>query len=191
MTNKLQVTSEQFHALGKYIENNGSSLTRFVEGRQSWRNRYAPIKDLTIDEMATALYVGYEIAVVVPEFKVGDWVTQMNAGAVLSMGRDVIVSQVVSIGGYIELNDVPGVFTADYLRLATPNEIFWAELGRGTNELRYGDAILIGKNVIYRITEEAKGFDEVTMEDAGHRLGSGSITKIFPVESMLEMPLKE
>lgn len=190
MTNKLKVTAEQKAALDTYTSTDyGNSLEEYVNFKDCWSNTYLPLTELSLDEMATALYVGYEVEE--DKFKVGDWVTPRVSGRDLSTENDIKVAQIVGVDGYYEINDCGGIFTHDYLRLATPNEVFWAKLGRKTNELRYGDVIVSGLSCLYRITEEAEFADETTMEDAGHRLGRGTISKIFPVESELKMPAKE
>ena len=61
MTTKLQVTAEQKKALDTYVEYAGRSLREYENHRHGWQDSYIPLKTLSFDDMATALYVGYEI----------------------------------------------------------------------------------------------------------------------------------
>jgi hypothetical protein len=60
-TTKLQVTAEQKKALDTYVEYAGRSLREYENHRHGWQDSYIPLKTLSFDDMATALYVGYEI----------------------------------------------------------------------------------------------------------------------------------
>ena len=62
MTTKLQVTTRQHEDLTNFIERK-YTLAIFVKQSNGWDEElpYGSLKHLSVDEMATALYVGYEI----------------------------------------------------------------------------------------------------------------------------------
>ena len=189
MTNtqtKLQVTAEQKTALDLYTDSHGTTLFNFENYRTTWTNVYKPIKDLSLDDMAKALYVGYEVPA--PKFEVGDWVTPINPDNLLSTYTGARVAKIEKSGNYLELENVGGIFTRDYVRHATPNEVFWAKMGRKENEVRVGDIIVDDDGSLYRVVASGAFIDEISVEDAVELSEAGEIYTIYPAESAVEFP---
>ena len=187
MTNKLQVTAEQKTALDTYVEYAGRSLREYENHRHGWQDSYVPLKTLSFDEMATALYVGYEVPV--PKIKVGDWVTPVRADKWLSNNPDIRYAEVTKLHtSTLYLKDCAGTFTYDYVRLATPNEVFWAKMGRKENEVRIGDIVVDDDGSLYRVVASGAFIDEISIEDAVELSEAGEIYTIYPAESAVEFP---
>jgi hypothetical protein len=189
MTNtqtKLQVTAEQKTALDLYIDSHGTKLWKFENDRDTWTNVYKSIKNLSFDEMATALYVGYEVPA--PKIKVGDWVVPAKAEW-LSSSRGIKCAEVETADrNTMRLKGCDGPYTYDFVRLATPNEVFWAKMGRKENEVRVGDIIVDDDGSLYRVVDSGAFIDEISIEDAVELSEAGEIYTIYPAESAVEFP---
>ena len=187
MTNKLQVTAEQKTALDLYTEVHGTALSNFEKYRTTWTNEYKTIKELSFDDMAKALYVGYEVSK--PKIKVGDWVTTINPDEWLSRSHGIRFAEVETTSRItMNLKGLDGPYTYDFVRLATPNEVFWAKMGRKENEVRVGDIIVDDDGSLYRVVASGAFIDEISIEDAVELSEAGEIYTIYPAESAVEFP---
>src|SRR5690625_7963427 len=68
---KVKLTQEQADAIERGIKIYGKSRIMNVHALDGWVGNLNDLNGLTKDEIARALYVGYEVE---SEFKVGDWV---------------------------------------------------------------------------------------------------------------------
>lgn len=73
MGGKLKVTAKQSTALDVF-KSYGNTLQFFLNIKQ-WGNTYQPIREFSIDMMARAIYIGYEIEQP-PPFTIKQWATR-------------------------------------------------------------------------------------------------------------------
>lgn len=146
---KVKVTQEQADAIDLFTFT-GNTLEGFSRKRKSFSNAFKSIKELTVDEMAKALFIGYEVE---PEFKVGDWVSYDNG---IAGWMTKVVVQIE--GSYLHLTPT-GMLLKKFARHATAEEIakekqhrWWNSHGREVWELRRGD--IIQKNETNGVTYE-------------------------------------
>lgn len=159
---KVKLTREQADVIEKVKCNSDDKVDTFLEyhlaHRHSYKDAFTPLLDLTVDEIAIALHVGYEVE---PEFNVGDWLH-------LHLNNEDVVREYHSPSHmkehhfYKNLEGRPRPFSGeDYIRHATPEEIaeekerrLFAENGREPWELAGGD-ILKANDGGYLVTVKA------------------------------------
>lgn len=173
MTNKVVLTKEQAEAIEKY-KLMSWDVSNFIAVKDQWTSKYAPLKTLTVDEMAIALYVGYEIEQ--PKIEVGDWVVRTKYGF---HG----VKRVSSIDHrYLKVEEDDVSYLLENTRHATKEEIFWAELGRESGELRIGDVYCYENGISYSIDNQDR------LEMVKNRYKKGSLKGFYPAESFKPFP---
>lgn len=160
---KVKITQEQANWLEKLIAEKSNGRTGVMNSHcdgGKWVDGAEPLNVLSADEMARALYIGYDIK---PEFKCGDWV-------------------------YWD-DDTVGIYTPQpkgyekhiAVRHATPEEIakekerrWWSSNGREVWELKQGDVLMGIHRALYEVTADPKS----------HRYGvyTGNDTHDFTID---------
>jgi len=185
--NKLQVTAEQAKALDLFVSK-GTSLETFTAFHKGYRNNYSPLNAFSIDQMAVAKFIGYEIEK--PKIKAGEWVTRIReasnessnfrAGVTFQVNRTTDITAVDQNEKYHAIRS---------LRHATPVEIFWAELNRPDQMPVVGDVVLTTDGEVFRVRDlRHLNSSECTIQDALRWIERGSVKNIYPVDSRKEVP---
>ena len=138
---KVKLTQEQADAIERGIKIYGKSRIMNDHALDGWVGNLNDLNGLTKDEIARALYVGYEV---VPEFKVGDWVYVEAPKEELPN-----VYKIMNTERYIvNLDRLYGKHKKSDIRHATPKEIaeekerrWWVKHGRDVWELKEGDVL--------------------------------------------------
>lgn len=142
------ITREQAEALNEIFEKTAFTKDELID-LYAETGLYRSLRDLSVSELAKALYIGYEVE---PEFKVGDWVfweTKSNGPIPKTAFK---IENFIKNGVYPDEWPSPyaggGPIPIEELRHATPEEIekekerrWWAKHGRDVWELREGDLL--------------------------------------------------
>lgn len=139
---KAKLTKEQAEALDELFEKTTWSKDEMIDlhaAGTKW-GPYRSLNELSVSELAKALYVGYEVE---PEFEYNDWVYQEATNTIARIkGFNSEDNRV-----YIDHDEVISVHTST-IRHATPAEIaeekerrFFAKHGRKPWELKPGDVL--------------------------------------------------
>lgn len=133
------LTREQAEALDEIFEKTAFTKDELID-LHAKTGLYRSLRDLSVSELAKALYIGYEVE---PEFKVGDWIVAIGKTVKLV---DETKTTFILDGGIGEKNKR---IVKEHYRHATPQEIekekerrWWAEHGRDVWELRKGDVLI-------------------------------------------------
>ena len=143
---------------------------------------FKPLNQLSIADLARALYVGYEIEK--PKFQAGDKIIHCNEIFTLEEKHSLMDSKV-----YWSFKEAAGTIDESYLTKAKPEEIYWLhELGRDSvGEFREGD-VIITQEVSYRYSVDGE-VDTIGPGTTKLWMDQGIIKGIYPVESF--KPMKE
>ena len=159
MTEKVVLTREQAEAIERGIKIYGKSRIMNDHEADGWVGNLVNLNGITKDEMARALYIGYEVE---ETFKVDDWVTSVS-GATCQITK--IRGEEVW-GQWNRLTVTENYIKKVNVRHATPEEIskekqrrWWARHGREVWELKVNDEI--------RHKESDRRFDIVHIFDNG------------------------
>ncbi|MFD1450867.1 hypothetical protein [Oceanobacillus sojae] len=177
---KIQLTQDQERALKEAWQEKGKAGLINYHSLTEYDNNWASLGQLSTDDIARALYIGYEV---IPQFKVGDWVIfEYKAvrviGEILEIETDEFFTAKVDDPKY----QVPQNIALSKLRHVIPEEIqqekkrrFWEKLGREVDEYRQGDIVTTGfgnytsitklemnkKSVYFDGPEAERSFDEI------------------------------
>lgn len=141
---KVVLTKEQAEAIEKWLQPNKVGYAKKDLLKQhsqicllnslSWTDTFKGLRTMSIDEMAKALYVGYEIEQ--PKFEVGELVVGLKSGNMFeitgAIGENFYGTRLKD--GMRNL-----LLDRDMIRHATKEEIFWLELSREVGEFVEGD----------------------------------------------------
>lgn len=166
MTNKIQLTRVQANDVKRFKEF-GHSLAAFALSRESFGDFYESLHNLTLDEMARALYEpgSYELA-----FVLGDLLTVINTQYTFRL-----IEHIRSEEGYVVDKDGK-MHLLSSLRHATAEEKFWFDMGRKFLEVREGDVVLSTDDELTDTREHVK---QIVREGFKY---------YYPVEARLELP---
>lgn len=184
MTEKVKLTREQAEAIKelkkrKFDDDVIVHNTVFYQVTERERDTlYTALKDIHLDSLIRALYIGYEIE---EEYKVGDWVViteeHNSKGKVLQI--KIVESAILNLDYG---NGFQSWWPVSSLRHATPEEIkteqerrVWAKIGREVGEFRDGD-LSIGKD----------GFEYKTIQGMNAAYKESDLKGFYPAESFIE-----
>lgn len=187
---KVILTKEQGDSLNRALESNeGDSnkvLLLFIGGLLCGAKNC--LKELSVPDMARALYIGYEIEQ--PKFGVGDIVVGLITGNVYRLteknGKNFY-------GTRVKDGEIRMLIDRTCIRHATKEEAFWAELGREVGELKDNDVIFTKFNNAYRITNDGEDSPNswVQLHQAKEWYENSTIIAIYPSESFQKFPVGE
>lgn len=178
---KVVLTAEQAESIERYLNDvcpNKEKLLRKQSEGVWYDPRNTPMNALSLECMAKALYIGYEIEK--PKFQPGDKVIRRSSNKIhtLHSKRDMPIvfgtTKVWNVGeGHTWIGE-------SEFRHATPEEIYWLEtLGRDkVRELRKGDVIA------YSNAEPAK----VNIPEFWTEHKFTNVTGIYPADSFKPFP---
>lgn len=185
---KVVLTQEQGDSIKRSLESNNEDSTKvlllFIGGLLYGAN--SCLKKLSLEQMTKALLIGYQIEQ--PKFEVGEWATNTDCNQTFKVYA-VTDKQIVRTedgplwdrGNRCRVRFYSHTFT----RLATKEEIFWAELGREKNSFMEGDVIYTNNNSIFLINQARAGEDDfISVEGAGQM----SIKGLYPKDSFKPFP---
>src|SRR5690625_2635349 len=143
---KVKLTQEQADAIERGIKIYGKSRIMNDHALDGWVGNLNDLNGLTKDEIARALYVGYEVE---PEFKVGDWVYVESPKEGLPNVYKIMNAEKYSVN----LDRLYGNHKKSDIRQATPQEIatekqrrWWEKHDREVGELRETDVVFYDDN---------------------------------------------
>ena len=182
MMEKVKLTQKQADAIERLVKDKGRVLKHHMT-KDAWIcSPLEALSDLSFDELAKALYIGYEVE---EEFKVGDWVAPMEHDSKLPDG--MIATQIVKIANnlFVYWNDINNR-TIGRFRYATPEEIkaeqerrVWAGIGREVKGWKWGDVLILDVGTEFQVlSDRCEAY-------ANAYYDSGQVKKIYPVESCI------
>lgn len=196
MTEKVKVPQEIADAIERLRKKPKSDFEIIIlvnrPDRESGYTEIESIKDwirkagYDVDLLLEVLVNGYEIA---PEYKIGDWVANLDGSNIYPKG-DVKVVEVGLVDEFYvrPANDVAWGFPFSLLRHATPEEIkteverqLWESIGRKVGEFRDGDTIELQGELGFRIY-----FDK-QIKIAEDQYEKGNITGFHPSKSFISV----
>src|SRR5690625_814820 len=146
---KVKLTQEQADAIERGIKIYGKSRIMNDHALDGWVGNLNDLNGLTKDEIARALYVGYEVE---PEIKVGDWVFIDFGEAGTEIG---FIKGRINEPHSFYIDKCHFGANVNEARHATPEEIakekerrWWNKHGRDVWELKKGDVIGINIKTI-------------------------------------------
>lgn len=185
MTEKVKLTREQAASIKLAVADYGSNTVLDMHAENPyWITKLSSLNTLSPNELARALYIGYEIE---EEYKVGDWVrivsdvhqTKNETRKVTEIKKSHAAREDV----HYKL-DGRGVYFKSYIRHATPEEIKaeqerrqWAKISREVGEFRDGDVGVMNNIMVTRITD---------IEMIKECYEQKCLLGIYPVESFIE-----
>ncbi|MCF3942188.1 hypothetical protein [Oceanobacillus alkalisoli] len=160
---KVILTKEQADAIEDRVAEIGKSIlmNNHSSSEEKWIGKYESLNKLTPDEMAKALYIGYEIE---ETFEVGDWIKDTSTGAVIEI-----------INKQHRNNIMDNRYTTR--RRATPSEIaeekerrWWKKHNRDVWELKRDDLLKNRHNLeIYRTKSiDSDGYYELRRDGVSY-----------------------
>lgn len=175
MSEKVILTKEQAEAINFF--NNSTDTFDYLAARKTmgelFHFDYKPFNNMSLDDIAKALYSGYEIEQT--KFEVGDWVIYKYDTATIMTTRIIDIQyehnrvQFENVSGWKAIHDIE--------RHVTKEEIFWAELGREVGEFRLGDAYCHNHDYIYTVDVEER------IERVQNFYKENRLTGFYPAES--------
>jgi hypothetical protein len=142
MSEKVKITQEQADAIERW--ENGTQLLKAAVVGLLKHGEDEPIKEMTTETLAKAIYIGYEVE---PEYKKGQWAALDNYAV------RPIIAKILGIDvegdGRLRLDWSDHCYwDKERIRHATPSEIaeekerrFWAKHGRDVWELKEDDVV--------------------------------------------------
>lgn len=193
MTNKIILTNEQAKDVEDYRLNYGETLGAFIQSSYAWKSTLA---NMSTDDFAKALYVGYEIEK--PKVKVGEWATN-------TVCNQTFLVYAVTDKQVIRQEDAhhwdSGLLTQirwypqESMRQATEEEILWTKLGREVKEFHEGDVLLYTSRqdacVYVKNGESSVTDDWISIEEAKQWYEDGDFRGFYPAESYIKFNNKE
>lgn len=174
MGEKVILTQKQGIELAA-MKYSGMSLEEWVNRKNNPCEPRSCIDDLTLDEMAKALYAGdYEVEK--PEIEIDDMVVRIDGQSFLDGGE---IQRVTEIRDKVLILKTGYQYTWDFIRKATPEEIYWLhELKRKkVPDFKIGDVFVDRLNAGYRLNEEQNVKDFISYYEEDDFRG------IYPAES--------
>lgn len=184
MSEKVILTKEQADGLEAFKKLR-SSLEEWMHDRKDPNAARSIIHELTFDQIARALLIGYEIEPEQPKFKAGD--------KVIWSSRDGNITELCELdrertgeGEKCWWCTDGDWATEKQMRLATPEEIYWLEtLGREkVGDFRENDTF-VGHDRSFFI------LNEIDIEDAQIWYKDGALKGLYPAESFKRYPQEE
>lgn len=186
MSEKLQVTAEQHLALRDFFSFfKESPLKMFATHGKLFDAEYKSLKDLSIDQMAVAQFVGYEIER--PKFEVGEWATRTKTASrnpQFAEGRTFKITELYTRSA---VDEDEGIHSIVSIRHATKEEILWAELGRGVGEFVEGD-VVIEKDGTSHLLGEYPGELADDLEFAKDNYVANNLKAFYPASAIIKLP---
>jgi hypothetical protein len=197
MDRKIILTNDQIHALEKWLAIDGTHYTKkdllkehaltIVNSSFSWAGEYKVFSELSLQDMAHALFVGYKLKI--PPIKVGDRVVPLDNSW---GGKILTVSELTTSIGLVrtkELFDV--LFKPSHLKVVSQEEGFWYDIGRTQGDVKPLDVIVLNNGEIYIVTSFAVHGNRCTTDDALRWIKEGEIKGLYKAESLNLFPTKE
>lgn len=167
MMEKVKLTQEQANAVDSAAAN--YTFEESMENRLAGWN--APtrrcLNKLSVEELATALLVGYEVE---PIFEVGDWVVIEDSKNPTLTGKTLMITYLGKTGIETrityDVSSINGNWTIERntkLRHATPEEIkaekerrVWSKIGREVGDFRLGDSYEKNNGTLHTFDKPAR-----------------------------------
>jgi len=190
MMKKIKLTLEQATAIEKWLENYGDDkeeLLRLHAGNGIWSKYSIAMNELSLSDMAKALFVGYEVGFQV--FQVGDWIVNRHGsvGLVEEIINDNYCGNWYTIDGYF-ICSMCVYKTTSSLRKATSEETkkvkllpLWKEIVRDAGEFKIGDIIELDNQLGFKIYYDSQ------IETAKEQYEAGNVTGFYPAESFVSL----
>lgn len=195
----LKISQEQENALLEFKKNN-STLEGFSTQRQTYSNRYKPLKHFSLDEFARLLYE--PDSYVVDKKTYGAWVKSIQAGDNFNVrGQvDTVAFDDIVFSYFNDDNESDRRrLNKNDVVLLTPSEIvteenrrMWIELRRSVGVFKIGDVLFDYENEIFLVTPSSFVSEgKVSVEDAKNWYQNGDVTGFHPIESFISFKKEE
>lgn len=186
---KVVLTKEQGDSINRSLESNSGDSTKvlllFIGGLLYGAN--SCLKKLSLEQMTKALLIGYKIEQ--PKVKVGEWATNTDCNQTFKVYA-VTDKQIVRTedGPLWDRGNRYRVRFYSYMvtRLATKEEVFWAELNRDIGEFKIDDAVQTNGMINpYKLKSKQ---DLLSAKNDYH---ANQIRSFYPAESFQKFPVGE
>lgn len=182
MIEKISVTQSQANKLKEYLEvcrkAGKNPLDVFASSGCELNDYYESLNSLSIEDMARAILIGYEIE---PVYKVGELVTITAPNSKFGKVYEIIEEQ--DIGVYLlkmeSINTM--LWHIEEFRHATPEEIkaekerrLWKSIGREIGEFRKGDTFVSTRGNVWKI-----------LNNINSEYAKGNLKGFYPAESFI------